>query len=335
MTDFVTRLENELREAALRREHAGAVRGVALPRLRLAFGGLPMAAVASVLLGLAVAGVAILLSSSPEQPVRPGLPDALRGIWRSAPTQLRLYPRGSERCTNLGLGSSNACYTIGGTRTRVAEEWGDLSVTSAELTMRSAQGGPPGVYRWQVEGKVLRLTKLRDPMAARSRALASGPLTEVRRRHAKFEIPINWTARVFRSERYGYSIRYPEDWSARAAATAGRPDRLGPEASALPAVAIAAEDVPATTSPARWAVIVDSRSEALCPLYTSWTLTADGETVSVSAFRNCGGTSQLRASFLHNGRGYSVLWRGKPGRAQTDADGPLFDALLNTLAFSP
>jgi hypothetical protein len=335
MTDFVTRLESGLREAAVRRERVWRIRGAALPRLRVAIGELPTAALASVLLGLAVAGVAILLASSPEQPARPGLPAALRGVWRSAPTELRLYPTGSARCTNLGLGSSNACYTIGDTGTGVAQEWGELSVAGHELTMRSAQGGPPGLYRWLVEGRVLRLTKLRDAMAARSRALASGRLTQVRKRHAETEIPIDWTARVFKSERFGYSIRYPSDWSAREAAAAGRPDRLGSEASALPAVAIAVQNVSAATSPARWAVIVNSRSAVECADYSNRRLSADGETIRITTYRNCGGTSQQQASFVHSGRGYSVLWRGKPGRDQTDLDGPLFDAILNTVVFSP
>jgi hypothetical protein len=336
MTDFVTRLEDELRRAALRRERAGGIRGVALPRLRVGLSDLPVVALATALLGLAVLGVAIMLASSPRQPAGAELPSELRGAWRQGATELRLFPAGSQRCANLGLGGEDPCYTIGSSKTGVAEEWGRLSASGREVTLRDAQGGPPGVYRWGVEGRTLRLAEVRDNVAARSRALAAEPLTRLREQRRETRIPITWTGQSFTSERYGYSIRFSEEWAARPAPSAGQSDLLSrdPGGSALPAVAIAATDVPAATTPARWAVIVDARSEGECPPYTSRMLEADGETVRITTFRNCGGTSSQWASFVHRGRGYSALWRGKPGRAHVDADAPLFDAMLKTIVLS-
>jgi len=101
MTDFVTRLENQLHATALRRERAGVVRRVALPRARLALGDLPMATLAIVLLALALAGAAIMLGSSPQRAAQGDLPGALRGVWRAGPTELRLYPRGAAGCATL------------------------------------------------------------------------------------------------------------------------------------------------------------------------------------------------------------------------------------------
>jgi hypothetical protein len=57
-------------------------------------------------------------------------------------------------------------------------------------------------------------------------------------------------------------------------------------------------------------------------------------TVRVTSFRDCEGVSRQWASFVHEGTGYSVLWRGRPGLAAVEADGPLFDALLKTVLFS-
>ena len=67
MTDFVTRLEGELHAAALRHEGAGAVRRVALPRMRSGLRALPAAAAAAALLAVAGVGIGIVLSSSPER----------------------------------------------------------------------------------------------------------------------------------------------------------------------------------------------------------------------------------------------------------------------------
>jgi hypothetical protein len=338
MTDFVTRLETELRDAAVRRERAGRLRGVALPKLRVAIRDLPATAVTTVLLGITVVGAAIILSASPERAAEPGVPGALRGDWRAGATELRLYPAGADRCAKLGLESSEPCYTIANARTHVVGEWGDVSVTRDQLTLRAAQGGAPGLYRWVVEGGTLRLTQVRDSMTDRAQALTSEPLNQVRRRRAQPRLPIGWTAHTFTSERYGYSIRYPAGWSARAAPADGQADRLSrdPGSSALPDVSIAAEELPATTTPADWTVIVNSRSEAAgCAPYHTHSLTAGGETIRITSFRNCDGVSRQWASFVHDGSGYSVLWRGRPGLAQVEADTPRFDALLRTIVLSP
>jgi hypothetical protein len=332
MNDFVTRLESELRTAALRRERAGRIRGVALPRLRVGLSELPAAAVLSVLLGLAVAGVAILLASSPERTARPGVPAPLRGTWEHTPTELRVYPRGAERCVNLGLGSSDPCYTIGSSATRVAHEWGTLSVAADELTLNASAGPGPAVYRWRVAGGELRLTELRDPVGTRSRALTGQPLTHVQTQDRDRGVPIGWTARAFASSRYGYSIRYPESWSARAATANGRPDVLSPhpEGGARVSVAITAEDVSAGTLRGRWSAVVNSRPEAASCVPRWWAyVNVDGARAMVVRYLRCHGTAQMWASFVQGGSGYTVVWRG--GQSRGDGDAPLFEALLKTM----
>jgi hypothetical protein len=335
MTDFVTKLENELHAAALRRDHAGAVRTHALPRLRLALEGLPATALATVLLGLALAGVAIMLASSPEHAAQGKLPPALNGTWRAGPTELRLYFEGSARCANLGLASSKPCYALGSSATHVAREWGELTVGRGELTFRAAGGGAPGSYRWAVEGGALRLARLRDPMTARASALTSQPLAHPRVRRAKPEVPLDWTARSFTSELGGYSIRYPSGWSAREATTPGKPDRLSAATAgaSLPAVTVTSEDLPAGTDAGRWGVIVNSRPELSCQ-HQAWyrRRSIGGEPAIVSRYLGCNGADEQWATVVHQGRGYTVRWRGKPGRI--NADGPLFDALLKTLVFA-
>jgi hypothetical protein len=335
MTDFVTRLETELREAAVRRERFGVVGRAAIPRMRLALAELPSAAIATVLLGLALAGVAILLASSPERSAQGDFPAALRGTWQAGSTELRLYPAGSTRCANLGLGSSEPCYTIGSADTGVAREWGDLSVARDELTLRASRGGAPGTYRWLVDGQTLRLTKVSDPMTARAEVLASQPLLHARTHRPQPRLPIGWTARTFTSELYGYSIRYPGDWSARTARTPGKPDRLSPVSarSALPVVAVTAEDLPAGTSQGGWSAIVHSRPEAGgCAPAWYRRRSVDGEPAMVTRYLACNGADEQWASFAHNNRGYTAVWRGKVGR--TKADGPRFDALLRSVVFS-
>jgi hypothetical protein len=49
-------------------------------------------------------------------------------------------------------------------------------------------------------------------------------------------------------------------------------------------------------------------------------------------YRSCGAPHIESASFVHNGRGYRVTWRGKASRPEHDY--ARFDALLKTLTFS-
>jgi hypothetical protein len=335
MTDFVTRLEDELRDAALRRERAGRVRGAVLPRVRLALGDVPAAAVATVLVGLALAGTALIISSSPDRVVEPGIPAQLRGEWRAGPTELRLYPAGARRCANLGLDASQPCYTIGSAATRVAEEWGEVSTSGNRLTLSAVAGGPPGVYRWKAGDGKLRLSTIRDPNATRSAPLTSEPFSPAQVSRAETLVPPGWTAKTFSSTQYGVSIRFPAEWSARAAHVDGAPDRLSrdPGGSSLPSLAIAAQPLADGATAADWNRIVDSRSEAAgCARYDAHVVETEVGTVNVTSFANCGGISVQRASFTHGREGWSIVWRGRPGRATVDADAPRFDALLRTLA---
>ena len=334
MNDFVTRLEVELHRAALRREQAGRVRGVALPRLRVALRDVPVAAVATVFLGLAVTAVALMLSASPERPANIGMPAELRGVWQAPPKELRLYARGAERCVNLGLGGSEPCYTFGDSASGVAYEWGTLSIDGDELTLRATQDSTPGVYRWRLHRGALRLTKLDDPHAGRARALATVPLRPLRRSESqasRARLPVGWASHQYTSKRFGYSILLPVNWLSD---PGGPTDRFArrPSRHTLPEMSVLARDLPAGTSPARWAVVFDSRLESACAPSGYFRRAFDGAKMRVSLYRGCDGVNVLSASFMHGGRGYGVLWRGS---RPPERDYPLFDALLNSLSFPP
>lgn len=332
MTDFVTNLEAELHDAAVRRERSGRLRGVALPRLRVAFRAVPAAALATVLFALAVATAAIMLSASPERTVETGIPATLEGVWQAPPRELRLYRSGADRCARVGVGSSTACYTLGDSASGLAREWGMVSVDGDELTLSGATDSRPGVYRWQIERGALRLTKLRDPVPDRARALVTAPLQLAHPARSRTSLPPGWATHPFTSPRFGYSIQLPADWSAD---TSGPTDRyaLDPARGTLPALSVVARDLPPGTTPGWWAARFDSRSRpAGCAFHHFGQFVLAGETVRASAYANCGGDPNWQsASFIHDGRGYGVIWRGTG--APPDQDYPLFHALLKSFDF--
>jgi hypothetical protein len=333
MTDFVTRLETELHAAALRQERRGRVGAVTMPRLRIAVGALPTAALATALLGLAIAVSALILSPSPRHGAAGELPPTLRGVWRAQPTELRLYDAGSTRCVNLGLGSSAPCYTLGDSGTRVATEWGGVALAGDTLTLHGRQGAAgTGIYRWRIETGTLRLTKVSDRNRDRVRALVAMPLTFVQSPNRHPGVPAAWAAQSVTSERFGYSLRVPHYWSID---TRGPADRLSGDATrqALPEVSVTAQRLRAGTSAARWGVIVDSISESSgCAPHDFRRFFVGGMKVRVSVYRNCGAPHLQSASFVHNGRGYRITWRGKAKRPESDY--ARFDALVKTLTFS-
>lgn len=332
MTDFVTRLEAELHSAAVQRERSGRMRGLALPRLRVALREVPAAALATVLFALAVVGAAITLSASPERSADMGVPPILRGVWQAPPKELRLYPRGSDRCVSLGVGSSAACYALGSSATGVHYEWGRLSVDGHRLTLTPTQDSTPGVYRWRIEGGALRLTKLRDSVSARVRALVTTPLRSAHPARARAGLPIGWASHPFTSRRFGYSLLLPADWDID---TSGPTDRFAadPSRGTLPSVSVFARDLPAGTTPGWWAGIVDSRvKSAGCASYSFGRFRFAGTKVSVSVYADCGDPNRQSASFIYEGRGYGVIWRGKA--APPERDYPLFDAILKSFDFA-
>jgi hypothetical protein len=326
MTDFVTRLESELHAAALRHEGAGTVRRVALPRMRIAVRALPAAAAAAALLAVSLVGIAILLSSSPQRAGHLGVPPVLRGIWQAPPTELRLYTAGSQRCVNLGLGSSDPCYTLGASATGVAHEWGRPSVSDDELTLTAMQDSRPGVYRWSIDRGALRLAKVRDPLSRRVTALVTSPLERTHPASGPAPPPYDWLDYSSTSRRYGYSIRLPHPWQRDLTGTS---DRFY---SSSTSVTITAQDVATGTSGARWGVIVDARSEAAgCVPYDHHRLVVDGVRFRVSVYLACGGALRQTASFVHAGRGYAVTWRGPATRP--DRDRPRFWTMLESIVF--
>lgn len=319
MTDFVTRLESELHAAALRRGQAGAFRRTAVPRMRLALRALPAAAAAAALVAVALTGVAIMLSSSPQRPADLGMPPALRGIWRAPPTELTLYPVGSERCASLGIGSASPCYTLGESSTGVALEWGQLSVSADRLTLGGMRDGQPGVYRWRIRDGALRLTKVRDPISSRVKALVTTPLA-AEHPQSRAKLPDQWVSWRFTSRRFGYSIHLPHEWQRNSNANADRFSR-DPFGPALPSLSVTAQDVAA-----------ENRSgPAGCASYDSRRIVVDGVNFRISVYEACGGAHRQIASFVHAGRGYSVTWRGAAWPPEPDY--PLFDALLKSIVF--
>jgi hypothetical protein len=331
MTDFVTRLESELHAAALQQEHSGRVHGAALPRLRVALRDVPAAAVATVVLGLAIVGAALMLAAWPEPPATSGMPTKLRGVWEAPPTELRLYASGAERCMNLGVDSSEPCYTIGASATGVANEWGRLSISGNELTLRATQNSAAGVYRWRLHGGALRLTRVDDPLAGRASALTRTPLRPVRRSETRAKLPAGWALHPYTSERFGYSIQLPVQWSSD---SSGPTDRysLHPSRDTLPEVSVVAHELPAGTEVGRWQVIVNTRAAGRCAR-DAWYRKSPiaGYPAMISRFLGCNGADEQWAIFTHRGRGYTVQWRGRRGRMRADA--PLFDALLKSIAF--
>ena len=331
MTDFVTRLESELHAAALRQERRGRVRGVALPRLRIALGELPAVAAATVALALALAVCAVLLSGSPQDDRVGALPGELQGAWRAPPTELRLYDAGSQRCANLGVGSSEACYTIGDSSTRLASEWGTLSLSGRRITLRPVSGSAPGVYRWTLTGGTLRLTRARDSDGARVRALTAMPMRPVERPDQR-SVSAVWSMQELASSRFGYSLRTPHFWSLDAR---GPADRLSGDATShvLPEVMVTARRLTPGTSAARWGATVNRISESRgCAPYDLRRLVVGGTTIRVSVYRDCGAPHIESATFVHGGRGYRVTWRGKARRPEDDYT--RFDALLQSLRFT-
>jgi hypothetical protein len=316
MTDFVTRLEDELHAAALRQERRGRFGAATMPRLRIALGDLPAAAVAAVLLALGIAVSALILSLSPPQRSAGELPPALRGVWRAAPTELRLYEAGSKRCVGLGLGSSDPCYTLGDSGSRVATEWGGVSLAGDTLTLNSRQrAAGTGIYRWSVDTGKLRLTKVRDRNRDRVTTLVAMPLTFAQSPNRHPGVPAEWAVQAVTSARFGYSLRVPHFWSID---TRGPADLLSGDSTrhALPEVSVS----------------VDSRSESSgCALYDSRGFLVGGTRISVSVYRNCGAPHIESASFVHDGRHYRITWHGKAMRPEHDY--ARFDALLKTLSF--
>ena len=371
MSDFVTRLERELHRAALRQEGVGALRRVALPRVRFALprraaGTLAGAAMVVALLAL----VLVFLASSPERGAKGGVPGELRHVWQlpsklvlthaQMTADLRFYPSASRRCADLGLGST-PCYAIDGRDTRVLE-WGAVSISEDLITFRaertlwclpagcnrsgsSSTIDTPGVYGWEPQNGSLRLTLERDLAADRPEALASGPLARVGSRPpARTSIPGGWTRERFVSRRYGYSIRHPSQWAALPAATAlpedGLPlntsravDRLSPNPreTGPPLLMIGVYHVPRGTTLGELTAMVNDRVGTTCLSDGRRSATIGGEPATITVYPSCDDWHYQWATLVHGNRGFQITWWGEPGNAAHDR--PLFDRLLETLAF--
>jgi hypothetical protein len=366
MSDFVTRLEAELRRAAIRQERAGGLLGQALPGLRVALPSVATAAIVAAGLAIALITVAVFVVSEPERAAKGDVPAELRGAWQLPPIEwnaepvaakLRLYPQGSTRCSRLGA-DSKPCYAIENVQFG-ALEWGTFSIAGDRITFRAElhvcnpcdSPGPelrkPGVYRWRVVDGSLHLTPQRDELTARSDALASGPLTQATEPAPTGRIPDGWTKNRFESKQYGYSIRYPGAWSAMPAANPLATDGLTLDASdtadrfsrdprgvGVPLLLIAEHEVPPGTTGARWTERVNRHIEesGRCTSSGARSASVDGEAARITIYPECNRRHHQWATFVHAGHGYQVSWWGRPGRQQADA--PLFHELLNSFEFT-
>jgi hypothetical protein len=359
MTDFVTRLEQELHGAAVREERKGTLRAAALPRLRIAVPGAAAAVLAVAVLALALAGVAsVFLQSSPE---RAALPAELEGQWRlpvelgvqsgqrpeisgnaRGENSLRLLGNGSPRCAELGVDSP--CYVIDDS-VEGAIQWGRFVVSGHEITFTSRADEPPAQYRWRISDGALLLSPGRpDADTERGTALGSGPLTRVTDDET---VPEDWTAKDFSSKRYGYRLRFPRQWSATAAATplpvdglalptSDAADRLGadPRGVGQPSLSIAAHPVSRGVTLAGWTKTLNDRLVTTrgCDPGSRRTTTVGGVPANVIVYPNCHRGHQQWALLVHRGQGYQLVWSGEAGEQQGDAK--LFQAILETFAFS-
>jgi hypothetical protein len=371
MSDFVTRLEAELHRAAIRQEEAGALRGVALPRVRLALPGLVGGTLAAAAVLVALLSVVVaFIASSPERGLEGGVPAELRHAWRLpsklvltyAPmtAELRFYPSDSKRCADLGLGSK-PCYAIDGTNGE-ALEWGTVAISEDLITFRAEQtrwclpagcneSGPsstidtPGIYKWGLRNGSLRLTAMRDRAADRPEALASGPLARVGLvRPPRTRIPDEWTSQRFVSKRYGYSVRFPGWWAVRPAAiplpegglllhTSRTVDKLSPNPRGpeLPLLMVGAYDVPRGTTLGEFTATITDLIGSSCRSSGQRSERIGGEPATVTVYPSCNDQHHQRATLLHGGRGFQITWSGAPGDAARDR--PLFERLLRTFTF--
>ena len=243
----------------------------------------------------------MIIAASPERSADTGMPATLRGVWQAPPKELRLYPRGSDRCANLGVGSSAACYTLGSSANGVAYEWGRLSVDGDELTLTGTQNSTPGVYRWRIERDTLRLTKLHDPVSARARALAATPLRPVYPAYARAKLPIGWTSHPFHSRRFGYSLALPSQWLGD---TSGPTDRFARNPYRVPSPP--SQSSRGRCPPARRPL--DGRRSGTASsnrpdarLYAFRRFDVAGTKVRVSVYRDCGAPNRQSASLCTTG----------------------------------
>jgi hypothetical protein len=192
------------------------------------------------------------------------------------------------------------------------------------------QGARPGVYRWRIQDGALRLTKVRDPISSRVKALVTTPLAS-EHPQSRAKLPDRWVSWRFTSRRFGYSIHLPHEWKRNSTANADRFSR-DPFGPALPNLSVTVQDVAAGMSGARLGAMVDNRSEAAgCASYDFRRIVVDGVNFWISVHEACGGDNRQTASFVHAGRGYRVTWRGTAWRPEPDY--PLFDALLKSIVF--
>lgn len=145
------------------------------------------------------------------------------------------------------------------------------------------------------------------------------------------------------SDRYGYAITYPDDWSVREAtrsllvleppwAEGGAVDFYGKQAlsTGVPGIIVAAVDLPSETSLEEWA--------AGTVLQTCGRPSAQ-ESVRIGAepgllytFTSCFGLFHLWAVVEHGGSAFHVVWINWPGTES--ADRKTFDRTLASFSFT-
>jgi len=152
---------------------------------------------------------------------------------------------------------------------------------------------------------------------------------------------------TFTSSLYGYSVRYPDGWTAKPGSGPIRPgsipeartpevDSIGLAASEM-VVLVAAEPVPAGMTEATWAASIDGKVPesfgfaAGCPTSTT-ALVVDGEPATEFAFDDCPVATFMWVTTVHHGLGYQIIWVDYARTPLADAQ-KVFDGFLLTFTF--
>jgi hypothetical protein len=161
--------------------------------------------------------------------------------------------------------------------------------------------------------------------------------------------------KTYTSPRYGYSIRYPANWSIRGAAYEISPidepydsepgvDYLSASAPLLvdPNLVVAAPKVDAGVTLDDWVADIDRLIAGVDPLCASATTTPvqiDGQPGRLITLGDCPkGGYLLWAAVVHGGRAYEIIWGDEFARNDPtlrSADTALFMKILESFRFQP
>lgn len=149
--------------------------------------------------------------------------------------------------------------------------------------------------------------------------------------------------KTFTSPRYGYTVRFPADWSAQRAGRALARDELvssssdsvdrlseDPRGSGRPMLTVGAQPVAEGTDLA--ATTKRQLEEQVgCRPRSETSLTVGGEQARVLSYPACATLDIVWTVLVRGSSGFHIVWWSEQGRAA--ADRPLYDAILGSFAF--